>query len=153
MIDLRSTYLGLELKSPLVVSANPLSQKLDNIMAMEDHGAGAVVLFSLFEEQIRKEQEKIDQFYRNTTNIFAESSSFFPELEDYAVGTSQYLDIIRRAKEKVDIPIIGSINGISPEGWIEYAKDIEEAGADALEINIYFIPADLHLSSEEVEER
>lgn len=153
MIDLRSTYLGLELKSPLVVSANPLSQKLDNIMAMEDHGAGAVVLFSLFEEQIRKEQEKIDQFYRNTTNIFAESSSFFPELEDYAVGTSQYLDIIRRAKEKVDIPIIGSINGITPEGWIEYAKDIEEAGADALEINIYFIPADLRLSSEEVEQR
>jgi dihydroorotate dehydrogenase (fumarate) len=153
MIDISTRYMELELRSPLVVSANPLSQKVGNIVAMEDAGAGAVVLFSLFEEQIRHEAAMVEDVYRATTNAFAEASDFFPALEDYAVGPGQYLEIIRQAKERTSIPIIASLNGITPEGWIEYAKDIEQAGADALEINVYFIPADIRLRPEEVEKR
>jgi dihydroorotate dehydrogenase (fumarate) len=145
--------MGMDLRTPLVVSANPLSQKISNIVAMEDNGAGAVVLFSLFEEQIRAEAAKIEKVFQSTSNAFAEASDFFPSLDEYAVGTGQYLEIIRQAKEKVDIPIIASLNGITPEGWIEYAKDIEQAGADGLEINVYFIPADLRLTSADVENR
>lgn len=145
--------MGLDLRTPLVVSANPLSQKVDNIAAMEDAGAGAVVLFSLFEEQIRQEAAKVAQVYSLTTNAFAEAADFFPDLDDYAVGTGGYLDIIRRAKERVDIPIIASLNGVTPEGWIEYAREIEQAGADGLEINVYFIPADIRLTSSDVESR
>lgn len=153
MLDLTTKYMGLDLRTPLVVSANPLSQKISNILAMEDNGAGAVVLFSLFEEQIRAETAKVEKVYQSTSNAFAEAADFFPSLDDYAVGTGQYLELIRQAKEKVDIPIIASLNGITPEGWIEYAKDIEQAGADGLEINVYFIPADLQLTSEDVEKR
>lgn len=153
MLDLTTKYMGLNLRSPLVVSANPLSQKVENIAAMEDNGAGAVVLFSLFEEQIRAEAEKIEKVVQATSYSFAETAEFFPSLEDYAVGTGQYLEIIRRAKERVDIPIIASLNGVTPEGWIEYAREIEQAGADALEINVYFIPADINLSAEDVEKR
>ncbi len=153
MPDLSTTYMGLKLRSPLVVSANPLSQKIENISAMEDAGAGAVVLFSLFEEQIRRESAKVDKVFHSTTNAFAEAADFFPDLEEYAVGTGQYLDIIRRAKERVSMPVIASLNGTTPEGWIEYAREIEQAGADALEINVYFIPADILLSAEDVERR
>jgi dihydroorotate dehydrogenase (fumarate) len=145
--------MGLNLRSPLVVSANPLSQKLDNILAMEDAGAGAVVLFSLFEEQIRREMEMIEKVYQTTSYSFAETSEFFPDLDEYAVGTGQYLELIRQAKSRTDIPIIASLNGVTPEGWIECARDIEQAGADALEINVYFIPADLRLTAEDVEKR
>lgn len=145
--------MGLQLRSPLVVSANPLSEKLDNILAMEDAGVGAVVLFSLFEEQIRQEAAKLDQVYHATTNTFAEASDFFPALDDFTVGTSRYLEIIRQAKERVDIPIIASLNGITPEGWTEYARDVEQAGADGLEINVYFIPADIQMSAAAVEKR
>lgn len=153
MPDLRTNYMGLPLRTPLVVSSNPLSQKVDNIAAMEDAGAGAVVLFSLFEEQIRRDSEKVEKVFRATTNTFAEAHDFFPDLDGFSVGTDQYLDIIRGAKERVDIPIIASLNGVSPEGWIEYARDIEQAGADALEINVYFIPADIRLSGSDVENR
>ncbi len=153
MPDLTTKYMGLSLRSPLVVSANPLSQKLKNIVAMEDAGAGAVVLFSLFEEQIRQENEKVESVYQSTTNSFAEAADFFPDLEDYAIGTGEYLEIIRQAKERVDIPVIASLNGVTPEGWIEYARDIEQAGADGLEINVYFIPADIRLTSADVEKR
>ena len=153
MSDLTTTYMGLNLRSPLVVSANPLSQKIENILAMEDAGAGAVVLFSLFEEQIQAEAEKFERVYKTTTSSFAEASDFFPDLDDYAVGTGQYLEIIREAKERTDIPIIASLNGITPKGWVDYACDIEQAGADGLEINVYFIPADIRLTSEEVENR
>lgn len=145
--------MGLNLRSPLVVSANPLSQKVDNIAAMEDAGAGAVVLFSLFEEQIRQEIEKVEKVYQSTSYSFAETAEFFPSLDEYPVGTGQYLEIIRQAKERVDIPIIASLNGVTPEGWIEYAREIEQAGADGLEINVYFIPGDIRLTSEEVEKR
>jgi len=145
--------MGLDLPSPLVVSANPLSQEVGNIVAMEDAGAGAVVLFSLFEEQIRRESAQVEQVYQTTTDTFAEASGFFPDLDEYTVGTGNYLEIIRQAKERVDIPIIASLNGVTPEGWIEYAREIEQAGADGLEINVYFIPADIRLSANDVEKR
>lgn len=145
--------MGLQLKSPLVVSANPLTEQLNNIIQMEDAGAGAVVLFSLFEEQLRQDAARFERIKQSTTNAFAESGDFFPELDDYSVDTQEYLEIIRRAKERVDIPIIASLNGITPEGWIEYAKDIEQAGADALEINVYYIPGDILLTAQDVENR
>lgn len=153
MPDLSTTYMGLNLRSPLVVSANPLSQKIDNIVAMEDAGAGAVVLFSLFEEQIRAEAANFERVYKTASSAFAESSDFFPDLDEYPIGTAGYLELIREAKSRVDIPIIASLNGITPEGWIEYARDVEQAGADALEINVYFIPADIRLTSDDVEQR
>jgi dihydroorotate dehydrogenase (fumarate) len=151
--DISTKYMGLHLKTPLVVSANPLSEKLDNILKMEDAGAGAVVLFSLFEEQIRQDNIQLEKVLNATSNASAEAADFFPDMDEYAVNTNQYLEIIRKAKERVDIPIIASLNGITPEGWTEYALDIERAGADALEVNVYFIPADLRLTGEEVEKR
>lgn len=153
MTDIKTTYMGLELRSPLVVAANPLSQKVENIVAMEDAGAGAVVMFSLFEEQIRREAAMVEKVSLATTNVFAEATDYFPALEDYSVGTGRYLEIIRQAKERTDIPVIASLNGVTPEGWIEYAREIEQAGADGLEVNIYFIPADIRLTPEEVEKR
>ncbi len=133
--------MGLKLRSPLVVSANPLSQKLENILAMEDAGAGAVVLFSLFEEQIRQEAA--------TT----EAPGVLSDPIDFAVGSEKYLELIKKAKERVNIPIIASLNGVTPEWWTDYARDIEQAGADGLEINVYFIPADITLTSADVEKR
>lgn len=153
MPDLRTRYMGLELRTPVVVSANPLSEKLDNILAMEDAGAGAVVLFSLFEEQLRLDAIKLEQVLSTTNQSSAEASEYFPGLDDYSVGPGQYLELIRQAKERVDIPIIASLNGITPEGWIEYALDMEQAGADGLEINVFFIPADHRLTAENVEIR
>lgn len=145
--------MGFNLQSPLVVSASPLSQKLENIVAMEDSGAGAVVLFSLFEEQIKAEAAKVEEVIQSTSYSFAEAADFFPSLEDYPLGAGQYLELIRKAKERVDIPIIASLNGVTPEGWIEYAREIEQAGADGLEINVYFIPADIRLTAQDVEKR
>ena len=153
MPDLKTNYMGLELSTPLVVSSNPLTQQTDNISLMEDSGAGAVVLFSLFEEQIRRETRRYEQVYSTTTNTFAEASDFFPDLDEYSVGTGQYLELIHSAKERVEIPIIASLNGVTSEGWIEYAKEIEQAGADGLEINVYFIPADVALTADDVEKR
>ncbi|HEX5625278.1 MAG TPA: dihydroorotate dehydrogenase-like protein [Saprospiraceae bacterium] len=153
MPDLRTRYMGLELRTPVVVSANPLSEKLDNILAMEDAGAGAVVLFSLFEEQLRLDAFKLEQVLSTTNQSSAEASEYFPGLEDYSVGPGQYLELIRQAKERVDIPIIASLNGITPEGWIDYALEMEQAGADGLEINVFFIPADHRLTAGEVESR
>ena len=145
--------MGIKLKSPVVVSACTLSEDISNIVQMEDAGAGAVVLFSLFEEQIKKEEEKYESVLRNTSNMFAEASDFFPDLDLYHKGSDQYLEIIRKAKEKVNIPIIASLNGITTEGWINYARQMELAGADGLEVNVFFIPGDIHLSSSAVEHR
>jgi dihydroorotate dehydrogenase (fumarate) len=145
--------MGLNLRSPLVVSSNPLSQKVDNILEMEDAGAGAVVLFSLFEEQIRGDASRFDKVSSATAYTSAEASDYFLDIADYAIGPNKYLDIIRKAKERTGIPIIASLNGVTPEGWIEYAKEIEQAGADALEINVYFIPADIRITSADVEDR
>ncbi|MCF8237927.1 MAG: dihydroorotate dehydrogenase-like protein [Saprospiraceae bacterium] len=152
-MDLRTTYMGLELSSPIVVSACPLSENLENILHMEDAGAGAVVLFSLFEEQIRREDALMDSVLESTTNIHPEASGYFPDFDDYHVGSEAYLDLIRQAKARVDIPIIGSLNGISNEGWIDYARQMEQAGADGIEMNIFFIPADVGISTKDVESR
>ena len=152
-MNLQTTYMGLKLQSPIVVSACTLSEESGNIVQMEDAGAGAVVLFSLFEEQIKKEEAQYETIVRNTTNIFAEASDFFPDLDYYHKGVDQYLENIRKAKERVKIPVIASLNGVTNEGWISYARLMEDAGADGLEINIFFIPGDVHLSSSAVEHR
>lgn len=152
-MKLETTYLGLKLRSPIVVSASTLSKDLDNILMMEDAGAGAVVMFSMFEEQIRREEQRYLNIIKATTNVFAEASDYFPGIDEYYVATSQYIETLRLAKERLKIPIIGSLNGITPEGWINYAKQLEQAGADALEINIFYIPADIRLTGVEVEKR
>jgi dihydroorotate dehydrogenase (fumarate) len=152
-MDLTTTYLGLELKHPVVASAGPLSSTLDGIRLLEEGGAAAVVLFSLFEEQIRHENASFDYLYEQGVERFPESLSYFPTLDEYHVGPEGYLDLVRSAVEATDIPIIGSLNGITDDGWTEYAKEIEAAGARALELNIFFIPADIAISGREVEER
>lgn len=152
-MTLQSTYMGLKLNSPIIVSACTLSEQLDNIVKMEDNGAGAVVMFSLFEEQIRKEEARMNTVMSETSYAFPEALDYFPDLDDFNVGVDEYLDNIRKAKERVNIPIIGSLNGITTEGWIDYSKQIEQAGADGLEVNIFFIPADITMSSSEVEHR
>ncbi|MBH2003323.1 MAG: dihydroorotate dehydrogenase-like protein [Sphingobacteriia bacterium] len=152
-MKIQASYMGLELNAPIIVSACTLSNHTDNIVQMEDNGAGAVVMFSLFEEQIKKEEAGFKNILSNTSNAFPEALDYFPELDEYNMGSDEYLEHIRKAKERVKIPIIGSLNGISNEGWIEYSKKMEQAGADAIEINIFFIPADLAISSAEVEHR
>jgi dihydroorotate dehydrogenase (fumarate) len=152
MIDLTTKYLGMKLKNPLVVSPSPLSEDLGNIRRMEDSGAAAVVLTSLFEEQIRVESNTLDQFLQQGTESFAESLTYFPDLTGYNLGPEGYLEHLRRAKQAVSIPVIGSLNGSSTGGWIDYAKKIQEAGADALELNIYFIPTAAEMSAAEVDQ-
>ncbi len=152
-MKLQTTYMGLQLESPIVVSACTLSEQTDNIVQMEDNGAGAVVLFSLFEEQIKREEAKLKTVYSETTNAFAEASDFFPDMSHFNVGVDAYLENIRRARERVKIPVIASLNGITNEGWIDYSRLMEQAGADGIEINIFFIPGDFHMSSSEVEHR
>jgi dihydroorotate dehydrogenase (fumarate) len=150
---MQTTYMGLKLNSPIVVSACTLSEKTDNIVMMEDNGAGAVVLFSLFEEQIRKEEAQFKDVISETSFAFAEAADYFPGLDDFNVGTDEYLENIRKAKERVKIPVIASLNGTTNEGWIDYSRMMEQAGADAIEVNIFFIPADVKMSSSEVEHR
>mgnify|MGYP006274970561 FL=1 len=149
-MDLSTTYMGLKLKNPLVPSSSPLSKDLDNIKRMEDAGASAIVLWSLFEEQLQFEKEELNHFLEHGAESFAEALSYFPEAEEYHLGPEGYLEHIRRCKESVDIPIIGSLNGVSLGGWIEYAKKMEEAGADALELNIYYIPTRADLTAQKV---
>lgn len=150
-MDLKTKYMGMELRSPLVVSASPLSEKIDNIRKMEDCGAGALVIYSLFEEQIKLEELELDYHTTVGTEAFAESLSYFPDHDEYKVGPDQYLEHIRKAKHAVDIPVIASLNGSTEGGWTEYARKMEEAGADALELNIYYIPTNPDLAGEDVE--
>lgn len=150
-MDLSTSYMGLSLKNPLVVSPSPLCQNIDNIRKMEDSGAAAVILHSLFEEQITLESKELDRYLTQGTESFAESLSYFPDLGDYRIGPEEYLDHVRQARDAVDIPIIGSLNGVSTGGWIEYAKAIEDAGAHALELNIYYIPTSVEMTSQQVD--
>lgn len=150
-MDLTTTYLGRKLKNPLVASASPLSRSLDNIRRLEDAGAAAVVLFSLFEEEILHETRELDHYLTYGAESYAEASSYFPEPQEFYLGPEAYLEHIRQAKAAVEIPIIGSLNGVSPGGWINYARKIEAAGADALELNLYYIPTDPALSSDDIE--
>lgn len=152
-MDLRTEYMGLQLPHPLVASASPLSKDLDGIKRLEDAGAAAVVMFSLFEEQIEQENAAFEQLMAMGTNSYAESLSYFPEPEAYDVGAESYLELLRRATESVDIPLIASLNGITNEGWIDYAKNMQQAGASGIELNIYYVPADLALTGAKVEQR
>jgi dihydroorotate dehydrogenase (fumarate) len=152
MADLTTNYLGMQLRTPLVPSASPVSQEVSSIRRMEDAGAAAVVLYSLFEEQLRQESLELDHHLSAGTESFAESLSYFPQASEYRLGPEGYLEHIRKAKEAVRIPIIASLNGATAGGWAEYAKEIEEAGADALECNIYSIPTDPDVSSAQVEQ-
>jgi dihydroorotate dehydrogenase (fumarate) len=152
-IDLSTTYLGLELKNPLVASASPLCENIGNIRRMEDAGASAVVLHSLFEEQIDIESTELDRFLTEPAEGYAEATSYFPDMSTYNLGPDGYLEHIRKAKAAVKIPVIASLNGVSLGGWIEYAKKMEQAGADALELNIYYIPVDPEMTGAAVEER
>jgi len=151
-MDLTTTYLGLNLRTPLVPSASPLSQELGNIRRMEDAGAAAIVLYSLFEEQLTRERFELHHHLTHGTESFAEALSYFPEPESFEHGAEHYLNHIRRAKEAVEIPIIASLNGDSPGGWTQYAQQMQQAGADAIELNIYYIPTDIHLGSHQVEQ-
>jgi dihydroorotate dehydrogenase (fumarate) len=151
-MDLSTTYLGLKLKHPVVPSASPLSQSLDGIRRLADAGASAIVMYSLFEEQIEGESHLLDHYLNYGAESFAEALSYFPEMDSYNVGPDAYLELIRNAKTAVDIPIIGSLNGVSIGGWVEYARYIQEAGADALELNIYHIATNPALTGAAVEQ-
>src|SRR5581483_10340538 len=152
MIDLSATYLGLALRTPLVASASPLCQDVDNIRRMEDAGASAIVLHSLFEEQIEIESRTLDLALHNEAEGYAESNTFFPDLPRYDLGPEAYVEHVRRARAAVRIPIIASLNGTTLGGWTRYAKYIEEAGADALELNVYYVPTDPNQTGAEVEQ-
>jgi len=151
-MKLETTYMGLKLKNPLVPSASPLSKEISNIKHMEDVGASAVVLESLFEEQISHESKELDHFLTQGTESYAEALTYFPDSEVYDFGPDEYLSHIQKAKETVDIPIIASLNGVSVGGWIDYAKKMQDAGADALELNTYYIATDPNKSSQEIED-
>jgi dihydroorotate dehydrogenase (fumarate) len=151
-MDLTTTYLGLNLKSPLVPSAAaPLSDDLDNLRRLEDAGAAAIVLHSLFEEQLVREKFELHHHLEYGTESFAEALTYFPEPETFHTGPELYLEHIQSAKNDLSIPIIASLNGFSPGGWTEYAKLIEEAGADAIELNLYFVPTDPDMSGATIE--
>lgn len=150
-MDLSTTYLGMTLRTPLVPSASPLSVEIDDIKRMEDAGAAAVVLYSLFEEQLQLERYALHHHLTHGSESFAEAVTYVPEPPEFHLGPEEYLKHIRRAKEAVDIPIIASLNGSSVGGWTDYALQMQQAGADALELNIYYIPTDMELSSVQVE--
>jgi dihydroorotate dehydrogenase (fumarate) len=152
MSDLSTRYLGLNLRTPLVASASPLSQEIDSIRHLEDAGASAIVLYSLFEEQLRQESLELDFYLTEGTDSSAESLSYFPEPAEFRLGPDEYLEHIRKAKAAVQVPIIASLNGSSVGGWIQYATQIEEAGADALECNIYWIVTDPEVTAAEIEQ-
>ncbi len=156
-MDLTTTYLGLKLRTPLVPSASPLSEEIDSIKRMEDAGASAVVLYSLFEEQLRQERLELHHHMESGTFSFPEALTYFPEPEEYRLGPEEYLKHIAAAKKAVRIPIIASINagmhnGSSSSGWTQYARLVQQAGADALELNIYYIPTNMNLPAGEVEQ-
>ncbi len=150
-MDLTTTYLGLKLINPIVPSASPLSNEIENLKKMEAEGAAAVVLESLFEEQIKHESKELDHYLQFGAESFAEAVTYFPQASEYRIGPEEYLEHIRMAKEAIDIPVIASLNGVTVGGWIDYSRKMEQAGADALELNIYYIPTNPRLSGVEVE--
>jgi len=152
-VDLRTRYLGLDLAHPIVASASPLSKSLDGIRRLEDAGAAAIVLFSLFEEQIHQENEAFDHLSEFGSESFAESLSYFPAVGQDPVGPDSYLELIRRAREAVAVPLIGSLNGMTDQGWTSFARLIAEAGAHAIELNVFSLPTDPAISARDVEQR
>jgi dihydroorotate dehydrogenase (fumarate) len=153
MIDLRTDYLGLPLRTPLVASASPLSRSAEAARRMEDAGLGAIVMYSLFEEQIVQAGLELDRYLSEGSGVYAEATSYLPEHAAYRVGPERYLEQVAALKKALSIPVIGSLNGVSSGGWIRYAREIESAGADALELNLYYLPTDLDLTASELEQR
>lgn len=151
-MNLTTTYLGLKLRTPLVAAASPLSEEIDNIKRMEDAGASAVVLHSLFEEQLRQDRAELAHHLEQGTESFAEALTYFPEPEEFCLGPEEYLHHVARAKKATRVPMIASLNCSSTGGWTKYARQIEQTGADALELNIYYIPTDCTLSAAKVEQ-
>lgn len=152
-MDLTTTYLGKPLKNPIVASASPLSKNLGLMKRLEDSGAAAIVMYSLFEEQIEHEAAELDHYLQYGTQSYAEALTYFPETTEYNLEPDDYLNLVSKAKSELEIPIIPSLNGVSTGGWIKYARKLEQAGADALELNVYYIPTDSALDPEEVETR
>lgn len=151
MIDLSTDYMGLKLKNPVVASSSPLCESVDNIVEMERAGAAAVVLQSLFEEQVNIEEGELDRYMTQGDESFAEALTYFPKMTDYRFAPDDYLEHIRRVKKAVGIPVIGSLNGVSTGGWIRYASLMERAGVDGLELNIYYLPTDPDMDSQKIE--
>jgi len=151
--DLRTRYLGLELRSPLVASASPLTGELDGLRRLQDAGAAAAVLPSLFEEQLTHDQVELDRLLETTSEHVGEAQSYFPELEDYNTGPFAYLQRIEQAKRAVAIPVIASLNGVTPGGWVRHAERMQDAGADALELNLYTVATDPRVGAAELEAR
>ncbi len=151
MIDLSTNYMGINLKNPIVASSSYLWEDPNNIKKAEKSGASAVVLHSLFEEQLEIEQEELNEFLLQGTESYAEALTYFPEINDFKFAPDEYIELLKEVKDSSGIPIIGSLNGVSEGGWIKYAKKIEEAGADALELNIYYIPTDISIDSTKIE--
>jgi dihydroorotate dehydrogenase (fumarate) len=150
-MNLKTKYLGLELRNPLVASASPMCKELDLLKRMEDSGAGAIVLHSLFEEQINAEQNALDDFLWQGTDVGAESTTVFADVPQYQIGPEAYLEHVRKAKAALKIPVIASLNGVAVGGWVRYAEMMEQAGADGLELNIYFLPTDADLPGSVIE--
>jgi dihydroorotate dehydrogenase (fumarate) len=150
-MDLKTTYMGMELKNPLVASPSPLSKELDSVRRLEDAGISAVVLFSLFEEEILHEQESLHHYLTRETEHYPEHLTFYPDLGEFKREADRYLEHIRRVKESVEVPVIGSLNGISDEGWSDFAARIQQAGADAIELNVYYIASDPLRSGSDIE--
>lgn len=150
-MDIKSNYMGLALSSPIVVSASPISEKVENIKKCEDAGAGAIVLYSLFEEQLEHEQYSLHYHTTVGTYSFAESLTYFPDWDEYRLEPDKYLELIRKAKEAVKMPVIASLNGKTIGGWTEFAKKMQDAGADAIELNVYFTPTDINKTGLDIE--
>jgi dihydroorotate dehydrogenase (fumarate) len=153
MVDLTTNYLGLHLKNPLVASASPLSKKVDSSIRMEQAGVSAIVMYSLFEEQIIRESLKLHADLTRGTESFAEALTYLPDYGMYSIGPEKYLEVLEKTKRAVSIPVIGSLNGTTPGGWTEYAKKIEQTGADALELNMYDLATDPEISAAQLEDR
>ena len=152
-MDLSTSYMGLVLRNPLVASASPLSQTVEGIERLADAGVGAVVLYSLFEEQLQREAAENARLVEAGTESFAESLSYFPAAAEEELGPRRYLSLLERAAIAVDVPVIGSLNGVTPGGWVDYARAMQDAGAAAIELNIYSLPGDPHISGRDVEQR
>ena len=152
MTDLSTTYLGLELKNPLVASASPLSKKIEKAKKLEEAGVSAIVMYSLFEEQIIHDSLELDHYLTRGTNSFAEAMTYLPDIGTYNMGPDKYLDHLSALKKAVSIPVIGSLNGVSRGGWVSYARFMQDAGADAVELNMYYLSADPDLSGQELED-
>jgi dihydroorotate dehydrogenase (fumarate) len=152
MVDLTTTYLGMKLKNPLVASPSPLSEKVENLKKLEQAGVAAVIMYSLFEEQIIHESLELDHFLNRGTETYAESLTYFPNIGKYTLAPDKYIEAVKKAKQAISIPLLGSLNGVSTGGWIEYARKIQDAGADGLELNLYYLPTDVTLTSNQLED-